>query len=856
MTPATAPVQIGPLLAAGYTGVGQFDELLAGGTEPAAHWRPMLERLDRLTHEQRLNRIERINTRVRETGIAHDLFADPTRNVQPWRLDLVPLLLSPSVWAGIERGVIQRARLIEMLLADMYGSQSLMKRGLVPPGLVFADTSFLRAVHGLGPDGARLQFLAIDLARAQDGSWRVVDTHAETPAGIGYALANRTVLSHVCGDVFNATKALRLAPYFQRMQDALASRINRADPTIALLTPGPRHGDFFSHAYLARYLGMLLIEGEDLRVDDGHVFLKTLDGLQPIDAIVRCVAGAACDALELDPSGFLGPVGLVQAVRRQPSLVANALGTAIAENRGLGPFLPALAKELLGEDLAIADTPKLWLGERGAREHAIANLDRYFIRRAFEQTARPGLAAPARDPVKLSVAQRMALIEEIRLSGAGLIAEEKLPLGTTPSYGAKGLEARPYAMRVFATATPDGFIVMPGGLAMRIDPGASMALTAPDGASHDVWVESDAPQPPFKSLWRPVIEAADIQRGPRELPSRSADNLFWLGRYVEHADWTFRVLRNCLARVEADNGPRQNLRLARTALTRLIERDKAAPVQLPAGLDEPRVITHLATALMTSASHDYGLPQTLGHIHRVAGLTRDRLSQEAWRTLNAFHTVRRWQPGEFPSSIGEQLDLIDAGLAVIAAFNGLSHENMTRNHGWSFLDMGRRIARAFNLSEILAAAFTGPTVVEDDAASLLFVLELADSFITYRSRYRLDPALPLVLDLLIIDETNPRSIAFQLAALDGLIDSLPRTGKGRGRTDVQRRALSLVNDVRLADVGRLADQDADGSRPELGELLATLIGELPQLSDALTRRYFSVVERGPRWVRAQSRRSP
>ena len=368
--PAALPSATDGSITAGYAGKGVYDELIGANGSAAAHWQPVLSGLGALSHEQRLARIERINMRVRETGIAHDLFADPTRNLQPWRLDLVPLVLPPRTWSSIEVAVIQRARLCEALLADVYGPQRLMRSGLVPPQLVLSDPSYLRACRGLGPDGARIQFMALDLARCPDGGWRVVDTHLETPAGIGYALANRTVLTHVSGDIFTACKALRLAPYFQRMQDAMASRINRADPSIALLTPGPRHNDFFSHAYLARYLGMLLVEGDDLRVDDGRVFLKTLDGLQPIDAIVRCVAGGSCDALELDPSGFLGPVGLVQAVRRQPGLVVNALGTALAENRGLGACLPTISRELLGEDLLVPDVGKLWLGDAESRRRA------------------------------------------------------------------------------------------------------------------------------------------------------------------------------------------------------------------------------------------------------------------------------------------------------------------------------------------------------------------------------------------------------------------------------------------------------------------------------------------------------
>lgn len=848
-------------LTAGYATLGIGDELIGADGAIGAHWHAVLAGLEALTHEQRLERIDRINMRVRATGIAHDLFADPSRNLQPWRLDLMPLVFPPDTWAGIEAGIIQRARLLEALLADVYGPQDTLTRGLIPPELIFSDPAFLRACQHIKPVSGRIQFLAADIARGVDGRWHVVDTHVETPAGIGYALANRTVLTHVSGDIFNASKAVRLAPFFRLMQDALSQRIGRSDPAIALLTPGPRHNDFFSHAYLARYLGFHLVEGADLRAENGRVFLKTLDGLQPIDLVVRCVAGASCDALELEPSGFLGPVGLVQAVRAHPDLVVNALGTSIAENRGLGSYLPGLCKDLLGEDLAIWDVTKWWLGDASVRQTVVGDLDRYFIRRANEQTARPGQAAPARDPARLAPAERAALIAEIELDGATLVAEEKTALGTAPSYGPRGLEAKPFAVRIFATAVPGGFAVMPGGLAMTVDPGSSMALTSPEGASRDVWVLSDEAQPVFKSLWRPTIEAAQIQRSPRELPSRAADNLFWLGRYTEQADWTFRVLRNCLGRIEEDSGPDQSLRLARRALANLLERDGAPPVPVPAGVEAPRVIAHLARTLMYSTDRPQSLPQTLAHVHRIASLTRDRLSLEAWRTLNAFYVGRQWQSGVMPASTGESLDLIEAGLGVIAAFNGLTHENMTRNFGWSFLDMGRRMSRALNLSQMLLATLDpvhGDVSPGDGVVSgrLLFVLELADCFITYRSRYRLNPMMAPVLDLLVVDESNPRSLAFQLAALSTHIDTLPQTGHGGGRTEVQRTALALLNDVRLADVVKLAASDGNGRRPALGALLGAQVERIPQLSDAITRRYFSVVEKEPTWVRARSRSEP
>ncbi len=838
-------------LTSGYGAAG-FDELITASGVFNPHWHAFLETLAALDPATRALRMEQLNRRVRETGIAYDLFSDPASTAQPWRVDLVPLIFAPEDWRQLERALVQRARLVEALLADLYGAQRLLASGMVPHELVLSDPAFLRPCRDLRPSGGYIQFFAADVARGPDGRWRIIDTHAETPAGIGYALANRMVHTHVAGDIFGACKALRLAPFFQQLQAALAKRANRADPTIALLTPGPRHSDFFSHAYLARYLGLLLVEGGDLRVVGEHVSLKTLEGLMPIDSIVRCVAGDVADPLELDSSGFAGPVGLLQAVRAQPDRVVNALGSAIAENRGLSAYLPGLAHKLLGEDLLIPDGPRYWLGDPAARRHVLQDLDRVVIRPAHEGTARPGGAVPGRDPARLGAAERAALVEEIELRRALLVAEEKIGFGTTPSLTAAGLVPKPYAVRLFVTATANGFAVMPGGLAMTVDQGTSVALSAPDGESRDVWVVSEAGVPPHVSLWRPAIEAAQIQRTPHDLPSRAADNLFWLGRYTERADWTMRVLRICLGRVQEDSGPRQELRASRVALEILLSKDEGEIPDARAPTDAA-LIEQLTRNLMTSTDWYYGLPRTIDNIHRVASLTRDRLSLEAWRTLNDFYASRRWQGDAMPTSVGECLDMLDEGLRVLAAFHGLTHENMTRNYGWSFLDMGRRLSRAYNLSELLLGIFGKARPEEDEAGSMLFVLELADSFITYRSRYRMAPMLGLLLDLLLIDESNPRSVAYQLAALSRHIDTLPQSGDGGARIEEQRTALSLLTQLRVVQASALAQAGADGTRPELERVLGQQVALLPQLSDAIGRRYFNLVEKGARWVRARSR---
>jgi uncharacterized alpha-E superfamily protein len=572
----------------------------------------------------------------------------------------------------------------------------------------------------------------------------------------------------------------------------------------------------------------------------------------PIDLIVRCVAGSSADPLELDAADFAGPVGLLQVVRRQPGLVVNALGSALAENRGLSAYLPALARLILGEDLLLEDGQRWWLGDAANLAHVATRIGEVFIRTAHEGTARPGRAVPGIDPAGLDTAAVAALLQEIEIGGAGLVAEAKIGFGTTPSLTPDGLVPTPYALRLFVTATSDGFAVLPGGLAMTVDPDKTVALSAPDGHSRDVWVIGEAPPPPFTSLWRPTIEAARIRRIPEELPSRAAENLYWLGRYTERADWTMRVLRTSLGRLQEDTDARQSLRACYTALSSLLPAGEGEPAGRRDAVG-PQLIEELALGLMTLSEEPAGLPRTLDSIHRIASLARDRLSLEAWRTLNEFHTSRRWCGDAMPAARCDALRLLDDGLRVLAAFNGLAHENITRSFGWTFLDLGRRLARAQGVAALLGGMFGTAASPEEESGSLLFTLEVADSFITYRSRYRLEPMLPLVLDLLLLDDTNPRSIAFQLERIAGHVDSLPQSATSGRRIEEQRLALSLVTAVRLADVAPLAETDGAGARPGLSRLLDEQSCALDALSDLVGRRYFNLVEKGVRWVRAGER---
>lgn len=848
---STAP---GDLLLKSYArGVtGRYDEMISPDGDVRPHWRPFLDGLGALTEAERQIRASRMDRRVRDTGIAYDIFSDPNRPSQQWQLDLAPVIFSNAEWRWLEAALIQRARLFDAMLNDIYGAQALMREGVVPPELIFSDSSYLRPCQGVLPKAGGLQFYAADIARGADGQWRVIDNHTETLAGVGYALANRVVHTHVAGDLFKHCNAVRLSNHFQEMQAALTQRSLRDNARIALLTPGPRHEDYFSHAYLARYLGYLLVEGSDLRIRGNQVYLKTLEGLKEIDLIVRCVDGKDTDPLELNPGGFDGPAGLLRVTRKLPHITLNPAGCAIVQNRGLGRYLPRIAQRLLGEELTLADAPRWWLGDDAGRRHVTAHLDDLVIRKTQEGTGRPGQAALGQDPRTLSAADRALVLGDIELHGARLVAEEKIGFSTAPIHQRDGLAAQPFAVRLFVNKTPGGYHVMPGGLAMSVDPDRAVALTAPDGHTRDVWVLSDAEQGPHISLWRPTLETARVERSQRVIQSRVADDLFWLGRYSERADWTMRVLRSALRRVEEDNGPATGRRAARKCLEVLLA--KNAPVEklerkAPADSGIEVQIEALCATLISNPKGYRTLERTFEGLYRVANLARDRLSLEAWQALSKFRpgdTLVKSLASSKPLTV---LDLLDEGLAAVAAFNGLMHENMTRNFGWSFLDMGRRMERAYNLSEAIQALFIPVPEPEEEASSLLLLLELADSFITYRSRYRLDPILALVLDLLLLDEANPRSLAYQLAAISRHMESLPDAKRGVSLSEDRRLILAALTSIRLADIESIAREPNGAALQHLMEEQLTL---LPELSNAVARHYFNLTQDAPHRVHTRS----
>ena len=832
------------------------DEMAGADGEVRPAWQGLLRALDRLGLAEVTHRWDEARQLIREHGVTYNVYGDPRGVGRPWALDPIPLLLSASEYADLETGLVQRARLLEAVLDDLYGPQRLLREGLLPAELIFEHPGLLRPCHGAPPAGGRrLLLYAANLGRSEDGRFWALGDRTQAPSGAGYALENRIVLSRVLPDVFRDCQVERLARFFHTLRETLRAVApdHRDNPRVVLLTPGPYNETYFEHAFLAQYLGYALVEGGDLTVRGDRVYLKLLGGLQPVDVILRRLDDDYCDPLELRGDSFLGVPGLVQAVRAGNVAMANSLGSGLVETPALLAFLPALCRRLLGEELRTPSAPTWWCGEPAGRDHVLAHLRRLVVK--------PTFPSPGREPVfgeRLSREQLQDLADRIRARPRDYVGQERLALSTTPVLAGGRLQPRRFLFRAFLAATKDSFTAMPGGLtrvAAADDP--LVVSMQQGGGSKDAWVLSDGPVVPF-SLLPSAARPVELSRAGGDLPSRTADNLVWLGRYVERAEGFVRLLRVIRVRLTEKAGLAEAPELP-ALLRALTHQGGTYPGFVGEGADG-RLASPEAElrSLVFEPARPGGLHGTLTAIRSVARMVRDRISPDTWRTLNRLRLGGVAGVGVFASPglgragdsekpgpgytvmLSDILDLLEGLLLSLTAFSGLATESMTRGQGWRFLELGRRLERSAHTLSLLRSTLV--TVAGAEGPLLEAVLEVADSSMTYRRRYLGSLQAAPVLDLLVADETNPRSLAFQLIALAGHVMNLPRDATPARDSPEHRLVTSALGDVRLADLDGLALTNAEGVRDRLDDLLARLAGHFPALSDVLTHHFLTHVQ--------------
>jgi uncharacterized circularly permuted ATP-grasp superfamily protein/uncharacterized alpha-E superfamily protein len=833
----------------------RYDEMFEEGFQPRAHWKALLDQIQNEPVDVMRRRVEGIERQVRENGVTYNIYADPEGQQRAWDLSALPFILPASEWAGIEDAVKQRATLLNRILVDIYGKQDMLAEGLLPAALIHGNSGFLRPCHGMHQtDDVALHFYAVDLARAPNGRWWVQADRTQAPSGAGYALENRTVMSRAFPELYRDLKIQHLSSFFATLRNSLTNwgreyAARSADgeqtglglrdgehPLIVLLTPGPYNETYYEQTYLARYLGFPLVEGSDLTVRNGVVWLKTVAGPQRVHVIMRRVDDDFCDPLELRSDSALGVTGLTESARRGNVLIANSLGSNLLESGALLGYLPALSRRLLEEPLKMPSVATWWCGEPAALKEVIARLDKLIIRPAFPQLRQAPVFGQ-----DLDAAQRAALIAAMRAQPHNYVAQEMVRVSQAPVWGVQagpgveagapagmdesGFNAAAVTLRVYACATPNGYVVMPGGLT-RVATGSDARLTTMQlgGASKDTWIQATGRINKYM-LKLHTTSSENLVRTDTHLSSRMVENLFWFGRYAERCDNVTRLMRSALDTLlnitpEYRGGEWPTVQ-SLCHWFDLIGHDDEAE-------DERAMLTdtEFGAALVhaVAAERGPGLGRHLQQVVNVAGHLRERLSLDNWHTLN--QVIQRHAALDREPTLSEAMVILNDAATSLMTLSGFALDGMTRDHGWRFLSVGRRLERLQFLCTTLEHALQMPA-----DSNLDWLLEVADSIITYRARYMAQPEWLPMLDLLVMDDSNPRSVIFQI---EGLLKFLNRLELTYGPCGANLFAPLLVELHAL----RPALDLRHGSKVLLA-LLRDLRSASNMLSEQIGQRFFS-----------------
>lgn len=794
---------------------GVRDEMMDADGRPRPHWMGFLSELAHFDPGELRRRFSSADRYLRESGVFYRVYDDTGGGERPWSLSHVPLLLEKADFAELAAGLIQRAELLEVVLADLYGPGNLVANGALPAAAVAGSPDFLRPLVGVKPRGGRyLRFYAADVGRGPDGRWWVLSDRTQAPSGVGYALENRLAVTRALPDLSVELRMERLAPFFQNFRSSLLKLDASGEGRVALLTPGSLNETYFEHALLARYLGFLLVEGEDLTVRGDAVNVRTVAGLKKLDVLLRRLDADFADPLELNAHSRLGVPGLVDAVRQGNVVLANALGSGLVESPALMAFLPRIAERVLGHPLALPHVGTWWCGQEAERAEVMAHLDELVLTSAFGATIQGLPRRFSAVGADLTPVQRRRVMALMARRGSDLVAQDIARVSTTPVWNGDRLVPRPFTLRVFLAATEDGWEVMPGGFCRISESLDARAFSMQRGdRSADVWVLSD--EEVEAATLMPSPDNVRVKRSSGTLPSRAADNLFWLGRYLERAEATLRLVRALVGRL-SEVEPSSSGPLSSRVIGQLQSWD-AVPRELARA--NP---TRYAIAALTRTDLPGALPPLVRSARASASVIRDRFSPDGWRALLDLEgcLTAPVPPG---ASEADAYERADAALRILAAFSGLASENMNRLAGWRFLEIGRRIERAIALLRF-ARTFGEPAAPR---GALNILLQLADSQITYRTRYVMLEARGPVLDLVLLDPDNPRSLMFQIQRIADHLRVLPGRDPDAPPSLSERLIARIHSDLmaRTAETFELTHFDA-------------IISDLWTLSDEIAAHYF------------------
>ena len=820
-----------------------YNEMLGKDGNARLHWQAFFQSFTQMGIAEVQNRHNEILRLLKENGVTYNIYGDSNVVNRDWNVDAIPFIISKEEWEKAEAALIQRAELLNLLLQDIYGDQKVIKKGIIPLELIYNHTGFLRQCAGIKLPGKHsLVLYSADMARSPDGKLWIISDRTQAPSGSGYALENRTVMTRVLPELFNGLKVRHLSPWFDTLGNSLneLGARHHQNPRIVILTPGPGNETYFEHSYLSSHLGYTLVQGHDLMVKNNFVWLKTLSGLEKVDVIIRRIDDVYCDPLELKADSQLGVAGLLQVIRSGNVSIANPPGSSILENPGLMPFLQNISKHFFGTGLLMPTIASWWCGQPKELKYVLNNIQSLVIKRIYRGTSR----STSVDGGSLSIAKLNELKRQINKHPFMYVGQEKIGLSSTPSLINGKIEPRKTIFRSFLVSNGDSYTAMAGGLSRTSSDALNFIVSNQSGGnSKDTWIISPEPVNNLKINKQFTGNTSTASNGI--LPSNTAENLFWVGRYTERLLGNARFHRTVIQTITEGNrlmmdSDIETEKILLKALTHytftypgFIDEDKEKNEE---NLSQPwPELKDIIFNVQRAGSLKYDFVLFIRAVHAV----RDHWSTDTWRVLRgmeeAWSTVK---DGSNPGHLKMQ-HVLDSLVTSVVAFIGLNRESISREQGWLMLDMGRKIEQCLLLTNMLRATLVVKYDDQVDYKLQEAVLISNEGLVNFRYKYRSLLQLPLVLDLMIFDPNNPRSLLYQLDRLKKSLANLPKTGSDKtiaAHDILIEKGYNLLN---VADKEKLSLLDEEtGQYENLDNFLSDMYDILAGIQDTISKTYF------------------
>ncbi|WP_299777844.1 circularly permuted type 2 ATP-grasp protein [uncultured Formosa sp.] len=820
-----------------------YDEVLKSNMSVNPNWKKLLSNLTKMDTKTLISKQEEMDWLMDENGVTYNVYNDPKGMHRSWQLNIVPFLIHEKEWETIEKGMQQRSELLNLTLKDIYGKRELIKNGIIPLEVIYAHRGFLRQCDQIQYKTAKnLLIHSADLARGPDGRMWVVNDRTQAPSGMGYALENRYATSRILPDVFNDIHVKPPTSFFSDFNKMLldAAPQNKDNPNIVILTPGPLNETYFEHAYMSSFLGYSLVTGNDLVVRDGKVWVKSLKELKQVDVILRRVDDVFMDPLELREDSYLGVAGLLDVVREQQVTIINPIGSGILENSGLIPFMNAVCKYFFKEDLILPQIGSWWCGQKKERDYVLENLTNLVVKRIDKSNRESILFCEFLKPAQLE-----NLKKEILTNPYVFVAQEKILFSTAPDFVKGKLEPRKVMCRAFSIAKDDGYSVMPGGLVRVASEREDLFVSNHrGGVSKDFWVVTDEPQTNIQNYsWNNTTKTS--VSGINDLPSNTAENLYWSGRYLGRALVTARYLRTVLNKMSNEQYNKQEEHSE--SLICLLKSVTHLTSTFPGFIGEKGKVAlnnplKEILSILIDSNRMGSFAQTLSSFNNSYYTLRNLWSKDMWRVFDGIQ--KNWKifvdQADEKSSIQSLIKILDKIITRLIAFMGLIEESIMVEQGLLLYFIGLQTEQ----SMMSIAKCRSLLVVNYNEQQQYEILEALlsshESLNIYRYSYRSYLSTKNVISLLLLDKGYPKSLTYQLRRIQKDIDRLPHP-EGLGETTDCQKFISAANTkIQSLKIESLSELSSDTViRQNLDDALTELSDLLHEMSLAVSDTYFN-----------------